>query len=96
MTKLKLNFSQDAASILSREEMKQVFGGYMSGSGDTGSGCYWYLCTCSGPNSMTTVGSTENRRVQVYAGEDPVTKLADGCSGYQNVSCTQNIPCHPM
>lgn len=52
MTKLKLNFSQDAASILSREELKQVLGG--TGSGDKGSipSCEGYYIEC---------GSNHNR-----------------------------------
>lgn len=46
MTKIKLNFSQDAASILSREELKRVVGG--TGSGETGStpSCEGYYAEC--------------------------------------------------
>ncbi|WP_307995622.1 hypothetical protein [uncultured Bacteroides sp.] len=94
MTKLKLQFA-DNDGILSREEMKQVYGGYMSGSGDTGSGCYWYRCVCSEPESVMW-GSTDYRRIQVYANESPETKLGDGCSGYKNVSCSKEQPCYPV
>lgn len=57
MTKLKLNFSQDAASILSREELKQVLGGtgsgeldHWKGSNTSGSGtnCDSYYASCDG------------------------------------------------
>lgn len=92
MMKLKLNFAS-SDEIISREEMKQVYGGYMSGSDDTGSGCYWYLCVCSEPYSEI-VGSTDYRRIQVYGNENPETKLEGGCSGYKNVSCSQERPCY--
>lgn len=92
MMKLKLNFAS-SDEIISREEMKRVYGGYMSGSDDTGSGCYWYRCVCSEPESEV-VGSTDYRRIQVYANENPVDALGGGCSGYKNVDCVKEKPCY--
>lgn len=91
MAKLKLKFTENK-SVLSREEMKQVFGGYMSGSGETGSDCYWYRCTCTSPSSVI-VGSTCSTYIKVTSLDDFEAKAHEDCPGYKNISCSKDKPC---
>lgn len=91
MMKLKLNFAS-SDEIISREEMKQVYGGYMSGSDDTGSGCYWYRCVCSEPESIMW-GSTSSQYVRVERGADPGAEALKECSGYRQADCVQDKEC---
>lgn len=92
MTKLKLKFVRNE-ELLSREEMKQVFGGYMSGSDETGSGCYWYRCKCSEPIS-SMLGSNATMSTYVRGTKEEAKKEAENdCNAFMRVDCVQDIPC---
>lgn len=93
MTKLKLKFAT-SDEILSREEMKQVFGGYMSGSGETGSStCYWFRCQCSSPNSIVIVGSTKSAYVNGNSLDEVKKEAKKECAGYNKIDCVKDKPC---
>lgn len=91
MTKLKLKFTKND-EVLSKDEMKLVYGGYMSGSGDTGSNCYWYRCMCSEPESVI-IGSTSSQFIKVLGEEDAGAKALKECAGYRRADCTKDQPC---
>lgn len=92
MTKLKLKFAT-SNEILSREEMKQVFGGYMSGSGETGSeNCYWYRCVCSEPVSIMA-GSTMSAYAKGNTLQEAISDARSECNGYNRVDCEKDKPC---
>lgn len=92
MTKLKLEFAK-GHEFLSREEMKQVYGGYMSGSDDTGSGtCYWYRCMCSEPISVMA-GSTMSTYVDGNTFEEAKRKAESDCNAYNRVDCVRDKAC---
>ncbi len=88
MKKIRLNVANlDATEILSRDQLKSIFGGSGSGSG---SNCAWYKCYCKNSSSPVLLDTSK-----IIQAANAVEALKDmDCSYlYQDKGCAFDKAC---
>jgi|GEM_PF-4761044 len=91
MKKIRLNVANlEGTEILSREQLKSIFGGEVGSDTGSGSTCNWYSCWCKDSSSPILLDSTA-----IIQAESAFQALESmDCSYlYQSTGCTLDKPC---